>query len=116
MLLYAFFSSFVSFPTLVFLLLVMFRIILLFLFCPLTRDSHPDTKEKRQMTWECVSFHVCFLNPMSSEGSIVICFSVPLKELWRNHDCTNKFPKRDAFPVLLKEHRETRPAKERFPT
>ena len=66
--LYAFFSSFVSFSTLVFLLLVMFRIILLFLFCPLTRDSHPDTKEKRQMTWECVSFHVCFLNPMSSEG------------------------------------------------
>ena len=53
------------------------------------------------MTWECVSFHVCFLNPMSSEGNIV--FSVPLKELQRNHDRTTKSPKRNAFPVLLKD-------------
>ena len=24
--------------------------------------THPDTKGTRQMTWECVSVHVCFLD------------------------------------------------------
>ena len=40
-------------------------------FCLMTWDLHtPDTKGIRQMTWECVSSQMCFLNPMSPECSI----------------------------------------------